>query len=224
MWVGIAALVDALEQMANGTLRPLPHLSPLDPGVGKTEAVVEFIRSLLSSRYHRDVGVLICVSRLEEIKTLIEKMQLAKEDVAVYTTDGDTNALGSEDIDNAQVLFTTQQMVDSRLSDGKAFEDLSLLHFRGKPRQVKIWDEAMLPAEELTLNVYSLARLPSLISKISSPLAERLLALCEEVRSVDKATTYKFPDLEEEYGLAYEDAKAAFSKQLPRDREAARTL
>jgi len=62
MWVGIAALVDALEQMANGTLAALPYLSPLDPGVGKTEAVVEFIRALMSSRSHRDVGVLICVS------------------------------------------------------------------------------------------------------------------------------------------------------------------
>jgi hypothetical protein len=122
MWVGIAALVDALEQMANGTLDPLPYLSPLDPGVGKTEAVVEFIRALMSSRSHRDVGVLICVSRLEEIKTLIEKMQLAKEDVAVFTTDPETNELGSDDIDNARVLFVTQQMVNSRLSDGEDFK------------------------------------------------------------------------------------------------------
>lgn len=46
MWAGIIALVDALESMANGTLVALPYLSPLDPGVGKTETVVEF-RELL---------------------------------------------------------------------------------------------------------------------------------------------------------------------------------
>jgi hypothetical protein len=224
MWVGISSLVDALESMAKDTLAPLPYLSPLDPGVGKTEAVVEFIRTLLGSRLHRDIGVLICVSRLEEIATLINKMQLAKHHVAVYTTDGDTNALGSHDVDKARVLFITQQMVDSRLSDGKAFKDLSLLHFRGKPRRVKIWDEAMLPAEELTLNVDALARLPSLVRKLSSPLADRLHSLCENVRSLDNATTHKFPDLVVQYGLQYEDAKPLFSKQPTRDRETAYTL
>jgi len=224
MWAGIIDLVDALESMANGTLDPLPYLSPLDPGVGKTEAVVEFIRALMSSRAHRDVGVLICVSRLEEIKTLIEKMQLAKDDVGVYTADDDTNALGSGDIDNARILFVSQQMVNSRLSDGKAFKDLDLLHFGGSPRQVKIWDESMLPAEELTINVDALARLPSLVRKLSFPLADRLHALCEEVRALKNPTTYTVPDLEAEYDLEYEDAKPLFSKEPNRDREAAYTL
>ena len=159
-------LVDALEGMANGTLDPLPYLSPLDPGVGKTEAVVHFIRNLVASPSHDDVGVLICVSHLKEIGTLIEKMGLDKDEVAVFTRDEDTNALGSGDIDNAKVLFVTQQMVDSRLSDGKAFKDLRLFHYLGQPRQVKIWDEAMLPAEELTLNVDALARLPSLLRRL----------------------------------------------------------
>lgn len=224
MWVGIIDLVDTLERMANGTLKRLPHLSSLDPGVGKTEAIIEFVRALLSSRAHQEVGVLICVSRLEEIATLIEKLQLAKEDVGVYTTDDDTNALGSEDIDSAGVLFVTQQMVNSRLSDETEFADLDPLHFRGEPRQVKIWDEAMLPAEELTLNVDALARLPSLLRKFSSPLADHLHALCEEVRSLDKPTTCKIPDLIAEYELAYEDAKTVFSKEPPRDREAGYTL
>ena len=120
---------------------------------------------------------------------------------------------GLNDIDNARVLFVTQQMVDSRLSDGKAFRDLSLFHFKGNPRQVKIWDEAMLPAEELTLNVDALARLPSLLRKISSPLADRIHTICEEVRSVANGTTYRFPDFVGEYELDYEDAKAGLQQR-----------
>ena len=224
MWVGIRALIDALAGMANGTLHHLPYLSPLDPGVGKTEAVVHFIRNLVASPSHGDVGVLICVSHLREIGTLIHKMGLDREDVAVFTRDDETNALGSDDIDNARVLFVTQQMVDSRLSDGKAFSDLSLFHFKGNPRQVKIWDEEMLPAEELTLNVDALARLPSLLRKISSPLADRIHTICEEVRSVANGTSYRFPDFVGEYELDYEDAKAGFSKEPARDREASRIL
>ena len=72
----IKALIDALAGMANGTLHHLPYLSPLDPGVGKTEAVVHFIRNLIASPSHGDVGVLICVSHLREIGTLIHKMGL----------------------------------------------------------------------------------------------------------------------------------------------------
>ena len=56
MWVGIRALIDALEGMANGTLHHLPYLSPLDPGVGKTEVVVHFIRNLIASPSYGDVG------------------------------------------------------------------------------------------------------------------------------------------------------------------------
>ena len=85
---------------------------------------------------------------------------------------------------------------------------------------MKIWDEDMLPAEELTLNVDALARLPSLLRKISSPLAERILTICEEVRSVANGTSYQFPDFVEEYELDYEDAKAGFNKEPARDREA----
>ncbi len=224
MWAGIKALLETLERMADGDLAPAAYLSPLDPGVGKTLAVVAFVLALLRSGWHADVGVLICVSRLEEIATLIGKMHLAKDDVAVYTADETINALGSDDIDSARILFVTQQMVSSRLSDGKPFGSLDRFHFCGQPRQVRIWDEAMLPAEELTLTVDALARLPSLVRQLSSPLADRMHALCEEVRSLKDGQTCIFPDLEEEYGVTFEDAKTAFAKQPTRDREAAHAL
>ena len=224
MWVAIRDLVETLEGMANGIIRFVAYLSSLDPGVGKTEAVVHFVRQLCASPWHDDVGVLICVSHLKEITTLAGKMGLAKQDFAVYTTDEETNSLGSKEITNARVLFVTQQMIDSRLSDGKPFRDLTLFHFKGEPRQVKIWDEEMLPAEELTLNVDSLARLPSLLRNISSPLADRLLIACEEVRSLPDGSTYGFRSFVDEYDLQYEDVKAGFRKEPTRDREAARCL
>ena len=82
----------------------------------------------------------------------------------------------------------------------------------------------MLPAEELTLNVDALARLPSLLRKISSPLADRIHTICEGVRSVASGTSYRFPDFVGEYELDYEDAKAGFSKEPTRDREASGSL
>ena len=224
MWAGIRSLVTTLEGMANGTLDRLPYLSPLDPGVGKTECVVHFVSSLIASPSHHHVGILICVSHLKEIGTLAGRMRLNEQDVAVYTTDEVTNALGCKDIDNARVLFVTQQMVDSRLADGKQFSDLNLFHFKGRPRQVKIWDEAMLPAEELTLTKDALARLPSLLRKLCSPLADQLHEAGQDIREPANGATYQFSDFVGSYGLGYEDVKSLFSKQPARDREAARTL
>ena len=224
MWAGIKALVETLEGMANGTLRLLAYLSSLDPGVGKTEAVVHFIRELCASPWHRHVGVLICVAQLSEIGRLARNIGLKTHEYAVYTSDEETNALGTKDIDSARVLFVTQQMVDSRLSDGKKFKDLSLFSYKGNPRQVRIWDEAMLPAEELTLTVDALFRLPSILRKLSSPLADEIRAVCKDVSSLRNRATYRFPDFVKVHGLRYEDAKAAFSKEPTRDRQAVRTL
>ena len=46
MWAALRALLQTLEGMANGNLERLAHLSPLDPGVGKTETVRHFIKIL----------------------------------------------------------------------------------------------------------------------------------------------------------------------------------
>ena len=53
-----------LEAMSEETLSPQFHLSSLDPGVGKTTLIKHFIMALLSSPYHEDVSILVCVSRL----------------------------------------------------------------------------------------------------------------------------------------------------------------
>ena len=97
MWLGLRSAVECFEGMANGSLAPIAYLSSLDPGVGKTEAIIHFVRALTASPTHRRVGVLICVSHLKEIASLADRMGLPRSNFAVYTTDDATNALGSDD-------------------------------------------------------------------------------------------------------------------------------
>ncbi len=82
----------------------------------------------------------------------------------------------------------------------------------------------MLPAEELTLTIDDLARLPSLLRKFSSPLANQLHKVGQDVRGLANGVTYQFPDFVGNCGLGHEDAKCWFSKHPARDREAARAL
>ena len=69
--------------MADGTAPPRFFLSSLDPGVGKTTALVHFVKALLRSEQHEGVAVLLCLSRLEEITRLVEDMGLNEADFAV---------------------------------------------------------------------------------------------------------------------------------------------
>jgi hypothetical protein len=82
----------------------------------------------------------------------------------------------------------------------------------------------MLPAEELTINIDALARMPSLFRKLSSDLADRIHDVCEEVRGLKNGTTYQFFDIKSEYDINYDSVRHQFSKHPTRDRETAYTL
>jgi hypothetical protein len=72
IWEALEDLIDCLARMAEGRAKPVYYLSSLDPGVGKTQAVVHFLRALLSSPEHGDIGVLVGVSRLDEVRAYVE--------------------------------------------------------------------------------------------------------------------------------------------------------
>ena len=65
-WQALGDIAETLEAMANGTANAKIYLSAIDPGVGKSMTTVHFARALVSSSAHRDVGMLICVGRLNE--------------------------------------------------------------------------------------------------------------------------------------------------------------
>jgi hypothetical protein len=116
MWEALTALASVLENMVEGRCAPKVYLSSLDPGVGKTQSVVHFVRALMASEAHKGVGVLLCLSRLQEISALVQEMALAETNYAVLTGNEVLNklGLGIERANEAQVLFTTQSMIERR--------------------------------------------------------------------------------------------------------------
>jgi hypothetical protein len=199
LWWGISGLALSMEEIIKSSLPPMPFVSCLDPGVGKTKSATHFIKNLLNSSDHKSIAVLYCVSRLNEVKALVEDIG---NGVGVLTGDRETNKLGTKEPFEARVLITTQQLVDSRLSNVKRFADLSEFHYLGKPRLLKIWDESLLPAEALTLNIDSLRALPRSLVKVGF----REQSILKGIRDVGKAiedketdTKYAFPDLRLDY-------------------------
>src|SRR5690606_16657226 len=101
-----------------------------------------------------DIGIIILLSRLEEIRRYVENCGFRTEDFAVIVSEGKPeNDLGrQDDKTKARVLFTTQEGLRTRGKDGTRFGDMDRLFFNGKPRQVRIWDEAIVPSRTLTVS------------------------------------------------------------------------
>lgn len=200
MWDALADVALIMEQMAKGSCDSEYYLSSLDPGVGKTRIVIEFINTLIADKSYKDVGVIICVSRLDEIAGLVDSIGLPSELFVVMTSDSELNQLGSQNPGSSQILFTTQQMVERRC-EGKNFKDASQFHFNGSPRQVRIWDEAILPGQTITLNRDEIAFLFQPLRGAYPELAEGIESLFSDLKLVPDGDQFTVPDFEQEYGV-----------------------
>ena len=189
-------LVVKMVAMADGTAPPRFFLSSLDPGVGKTTALVHFLRS----EQHEGVAVLLCLSRLEEITRLVEDMGLNEADFAVLSSDEGMNGLSTTPPREARVLFTTHAMVKSRCK-GRQFRTAEAFHFQGEVRSVPIWDEEMLPGEVVSLDTDQLASLRDPLRLSHPSLAGLIEGLESDLRAAGCGGSIAWPKVEEATGV-----------------------
>jgi hypothetical protein len=196
-WEALKAIVEILGGMATGSCPPFPHLSALDPGVGKTQAVVHFLRTLLASPDHRDVGVLICIQRLEQITSMVADAGLNEDDFAVFTSDPTMNALGRScgQRHKARALFTTHAMLERRIAREHSFEAVSDFYFRDRVRAVRVWDEALVPGKPLTVSRWDISHLFRYLKSDYSSLVADLEELAGHLRTEPNGNRVEIPDL-----------------------------
>jgi hypothetical protein len=223
MWEAITDIVRTLEQMADGTAEPNVHLASLDPGVGKTQSVVQFLPVLLASKRHVDVSVIVCAGRLKQIEAVINDARsagLREEDFAVFTSDRDLNRLGRgiEDRQNARVLFTTHAMVIKQCNEGGSFTDAEDFHYRRQPREVRVWDEAITRGLAVTLSEIDIASLIKPMAAQSTLFSNRLFDLATDLRSRADGDQFMVPDLGTECGVDLNCLETVFS-EAPEDQK-----
>lgn len=196
MYEALREMLGVLEEMAEGSCVSSYYLSPLDCGVGKTSAIIEFTKVLLGSPRHSDASVLLCIARLDEIKLVADKMGLSASDYAVFTADDDCNALGrgKDDAGQARVLFTTQAMIEKRC-DGKPFGSVRAFQYRGAPREVRIWDEAILPGQPVVVSSDDIVSLYKPLRRALPDLVETLEVLTQSLKEAKSGSVIPFPDL-----------------------------
>jgi hypothetical protein len=180
--IALKAVQEHMVHMLVGELRePKVYLSSLDPGKGKTEAVCALLKAWKHNDFRPEGSILIGLSRLEEIRSYINRSGLEENDFAVLVDkSNDMNTVDPAIRAEARVLFTTHEMIYRRTQAGP-FEELDCYQFRGRPRSLRIWDESLLPAQPMTLRLDGINALMEPLRPIAPDLAERIDSLSTAV-------------------------------------------
>ena len=228
-WKGIDQIVKVIEGMALRVhespetpikykeFTPTFYLSSLPCGMGKTTAMIETVKALLKLDYYKPVSFIIFLSRRDEIEAIVQRMGLDNSEYACLTSDETINKKYGDfyNRDNVRVLFTTQAMLESRCHDGntrKQFKDISDFYYQGKPRQVKIWDEAILPASVFTLKVRKLQQTIVDLENINRNLATEVDEWCRKVAALPDNSLIDVPVLEH-YNVSVQQASNEMSHE-----------
>jgi hypothetical protein len=200
-WIALRDMVSQLEAQADGKAQPLFYLCSLDPGVGKTQALIHFMNVLLRSPAHSDCGVLFLLGRLAEIQAICPKIGLKENEFAVLVSEQTNeinkrlNATGNPNVNEARVLFTTQQMLVSRIKQNGSFSKCREFYYKDKPRSVKAWDETCLPARPLTINVTTIEGMTNKSFKLAPKLYSMLDQLIHDIKEANDQGIVNVPDL-----------------------------
>jgi hypothetical protein len=204
VWTSLKGVACVLASMAEGTCDPDVYVSPLDPGIGKTQTLIHFIQAMIASEHHSDVSALVCIQRKEQIRDIVRDAGLSQEDFAVLTADSDLNALGSSDANFARVLFTTHAQVGLR-SRWKGFTGVEAFYYQDRPRQVRVWDETILPGETLVVQRDAFASLLEHVRRPEPMFAQGIEEVFSALGTMKDRATFNVPDLAREHGLRPSD-------------------
>lgn len=213
------AIQKTLTLMLSGNAEQKYYLSSLDPGMGKTTAILSWLDAYLEApeRYGNH-GVLIALDRLEEIQRWIIDGSIPESKFAVRVSDAteegiDLNnmGLGVHGRHEALVLYTTKKQIRNR-SRVNSFDEIECFHFNNHPRTIRIWDESFSIGEEVILNPCDFGTLLTQLDSISSELTESVLQILKDIRLFKASGTYfmpKLPDLPDsfEHGTAWDAIK-----------------
>jgi hypothetical protein len=126
------------------------------------------------------------------------------------------NALGrGADKGNARILFMTHAQVMLRTRYTRSFEAVAALHYQGRPRDVRVWDESILPAQPLTVSRRLIGSLAFYLGRLARGLADDLEDLSPILRAKEHGELYALPDLGTKHDVSLNDAL----RVLPKDDE-----
>lgn len=151
-----------MQQALDGGLDPAVYVMSADAGTGKSTAVQALLAEWKGKGFRGD-GTIIFLHTLAEVDAYVMGAKLDRADFAVYTSDPvyARHGAGKDAADEVPILFATHSMAYSRLPKTPSFESAECFYYKGKPRTLRVWDEAFLPAQHVSFDLNDLHMLPS---------------------------------------------------------------
>ena len=160
MEIHFKSLYDRFKEALRGRSKPNFYIIPWETGLGKSTFIKSFLAACKSEGFKVGGSVLIALNTKAEIEEFAKGCGLEAEDYSTYTSDDIINKLGrgSLEKDEARVLFTTHAMVRQRLRK-KSFKSAEEFYYKGQARTLRIWDEAAMRAEPVTIHLDHIVKL-----------------------------------------------------------------
>lgn len=157
-----STIEEALSLSITGGIEKAIYVLGADCGTGKSTSIIEALREWKADRFNGD-GAIIFVSTLAEIDHFVISAGLESPDYAAQTGNKDYTHYGSGRhlANEVPVLFATHSKARRALREAGSFEAASCFHYRGKARSLRVWDEALSPAQCSSFRLDDLSALPS---------------------------------------------------------------
>ena len=92
-------------------------------------------------------------------------------------------------------------MIERRCERTRSFERVAAFHYQGEPRSIRIWDEAILPGQPLTISRDCLALLLAPLRGRYTALADDIEDLFTKLKTTRSGTVICLPDLAEVHNV-----------------------
>ncbi|MBW6530739.1 hypothetical protein KZ820_08325 [Sphingomonas sp. RRHST34] len=155
-----------------GGLAPAIYIMSADCGTGKNRSLQNVLREWKNTNFSGG-GAIVFVSTLAEIDANVTGSGLDRADYAVLTSDAKykTYGAGRGAAAEVPVLFVSQAKVRKAMLAAGSFAAAAELHYKGRVRSLRVWDEGFAAAEGAAFDMVDLMALPSAFKNL--PKADR---------------------------------------------------
>src|SRR5262249_34971975 len=112
----------------------------------------------------------------------------------------------------ARVLFTTQKMLEKQSQLRQlSFACITDFYYQGKPRQVRIWDEAIIPSSIFTLDCWKSLKIIPDLRELNADLGNAIYNFVTKTLEQTKDDDVIEMPMFSQYGIGMQDARQAVS-------------
>ncbi|WP_144037136.1 hypothetical protein [Sphingomonas sp. TZW2008] len=192
--VAPSSITDALQLSLEERIEKSIFVLSADCGTGKSIAVSKKLAKCKAKGSYGK-GVIIFVNSFDEVDTYVLAAGLEKEDYAIQTGAEPYAGYGSgrHKASEVPVLFASHAKARRVFKEVGSFGLAECFYYRGKPRALRVWDEALPPVETASFALADVMALPSQYKALPHDHRHTLFWLAVEMQRASAGAAIEIP-------------------------------